>query len=167
MPVPHPVRTPRRPRQRGMTLISVLVSLLIFAFGLLSLAGLYARLLSAQTGNEMATSTQVFGNRFWALLQAQPAMLGAIGSSATYTSANVTSAPAVLQPLLRDVFSSQYVNLPGASVTIATGNDALGTACNTATPSTTICGVTLSLTWTAPGGGPARRQVFAFQVGGF
>ena len=94
-------------------------------------------------------------------------MLGAIGSSATYTSANVTSAPAVLQPLLRDVFSSQYVNLPGASVTIATGNDALGTACNTATPSTTICGVTLSLTWTAPGGGPARRQVFAFQVGGF
>ena len=64
MPVPHPARTPRRPRQRGMTLISVLVSLLIFAFGLLSLAGLYARLLSAQTGNEMATSTQDFGNRF-------------------------------------------------------------------------------------------------------
>lgn len=167
MPAPRPPHPPRRARQRGMTLISVLVSLLVFAFGLLSLAGLYARLLSAQTGNEMTTSTQVFGNRFWALLQAQPAMLGAIGSSATYTSANVTSAPAVLQPLLRDVFSSQYVNLPGASVTIATGNDALGTACNTATPSTTICGVTLSLTWTAPGGGPARRQVFAFQVGGF
>ena len=167
MPAPRPRHPPRRARQRGMTLISVLVSLLVFAFGLLSLAGLYARLLSAQTGNEMTTSTQVFGNRFWALLQAQPAMLGAIGSSATYTSANVTSAPAVLQPLLRDVFSSQYENRPGASVTIATGNDALGTACNTATPSTTICGVTLSLTWTAPGGGPARRQVFAFQVGGF
>ena len=150
-----------------MTLITVLVALLIFAFSLLALAGLYTRLVSAQLGNELTTSTQTIGNRFWALLQAQPAMLGAIGSSATYTSANVTSAPAVLQPLLRDVFSSQYVNLPGASVTIATGNDALGTACNTATPSTTICGVTLSLTWTAPGGGPARRQVFAFQVGGF
>ncbi|KAB2894486.1 MAG: pilus assembly protein, partial [Burkholderiaceae bacterium] len=38
-------------RQRGMTLISVLVSLLIFAFGLLALAGLYGRLMSAQTGN--------------------------------------------------------------------------------------------------------------------
>ena len=64
MPAPRPPHPPRRARQRGMTLISVLVSLLVFAFGLLSLAGLYARLLSAQTGNEMTTSTQVFGNRF-------------------------------------------------------------------------------------------------------
>lgn len=77
-----------------MTLISVLVALLIFAFSLLALAGLYTRLVSAQLGNELTTSTQTIGNRFWALLQAQPAMLGAIGSSATYTSANVTSAPA-------------------------------------------------------------------------
>ena len=127
MPAPHPARTPRRPRQRGMTLISVLVSLLIFAFGLLSLAGLYARLLSAQTGNEMATSTQVFGNRFWALLQAHPGLVQALkaqGSSVTYTQASMGGAPAGLQPLLRDVFSSKSLSLPDASVTITLGSDA-------------------------------------------
>ena len=34
MPAPRPPHPPRRARQRGMTLISVLVSLLVFAFGL-------------------------------------------------------------------------------------------------------------------------------------
>lgn len=52
-----------------MTLISVLVALLIFAFSLLALAGLYTRLVSAQLGNELTTSTQTIGNRFWALLK--------------------------------------------------------------------------------------------------
>ena len=170
MPVPHPARTPRRPRQRGMTLISVLVSLLIFAFGLLSLAGLYARLLSAQTGNEMTTSTQVFGNRFWALLQAHPGLVQALqaqGTSVTYTQASMGGAPAGLQPLLRDVFSSKALRLPDASVTITLGNDARGQACATTTPETTVCGVGLRIDWPAQGGGTPRRQSYSFQVGGF
>ena len=86
-----------------MTLISVLVALLIFAFSLLALAGLYTRLVSAQLGNELTTSTQTIGNRFWALLQAHPGLVQALkaqGSSVTYTQASMGGAPAGLQPLL-------------------------------------------------------------------
>lgn len=157
-------------RQRGMTLISVLVSLLIFAFGLLALAGLYGRLMSAQTGNELTTSTQAFGNRFWALLQAHPDLVQALrggGTSVSYAQATIDTAPAGLQPLLRDVFTSPYVSLPGSSVTIAMGNDALGRACNATTPANTVCGVTLRIDWPMPSGGTPRSQSYAFQVGGF
>ena len=170
MPAPRPPHPPRRARQRGMTLISVLVSLLVFAFGLLSLAGLYARLLSAQTGNEMTTSTQVFGNRFWALLQAHPGLVQALqaqGTSVTYTQASMGGAPAGLQPLLRDVFSSKSLSLPGSSVTITLGDDARGQPCTAATPETTVCGVGLRIDWPAQDGGASRRQSFSFQVGGF
>ena len=170
MPAPRPPHPPRRARQRGMTLISVLVSLLVFAFGLLSLAGLYARLLSAQTGNEMTTSTQVFGNRFWALLQAHPGLVQALktqGSSMTYTQASMGGAPAGLQPLLRDVFSSKSLSLPGSSVTITLGDDARGQPCTATTPETTVCGVGLRIDWPAQDSGPQRRQSYAFQVGGF
>ena len=153
-----------------MTLISVLVSLLIFAFGLLSLAGLYARLLSAQTGNEMATSTQVSGNRCGALLQALPGRVQALtaqSSSVPYTPASMGGAPAGLQPLLRDVFSSKALRLPDASVTITLGSDARGQACTATTPETTVCGVGLRIDWPAQDSGPQRRQSYAFQVGGF
>ena len=153
-----------------MTLISVLVALLIFAFSLLALAGLYTRLVSAQLGNELTTSTQTIGNRFWALLQAHPGLVQALqaqGTSVTYTQASMGGAPAGLQPLLRDVFSSKALSLPDASVTITLGSDARGQACTATTPETTVCGVGLRIDWPAQDSGPQRRQSYAFQVGGF
>jgi type II secretory pathway pseudopilin PulG len=161
----------RSHHQRGMTLISVLAALLIFVFGLLALAGLYGRLMAAQTGNELVTSTQAFGNRFWALLQAQPALVqtlgGSNGTTVTYQQSSISTAPAGLQPLLRDIFSNPPVNLPGSTVTITLGNDAVGTACTApAAPAPTICGVALSIRWTPPGG-TARSQSFSYQVGDF
>ncbi len=155
-------------RQRGMTLISVLAALLIFAFGMLSLAGLYGRLMSAQTGNETGTSTQTFGNRFWALLEAYPGLLNALGStSVSYDASSVATAPAALRPLLNDIFSSQHVSLPGSSITITLGNDALGQACTAPVPpAVTLCGVALRIDWASPGGGAGRSQDYSFQVGG-
>ena len=156
-----------RQRQRGMTLISVLAAMLIFAFGILSLAGLYGRLMSAQTGNETATSTQTFGNRFWALLEAYPGLVNELGSaSVSYDASTIATAPAALQPLLNDIFTSPYVSLPGSSVTITRGNDALGQPCMApAPPAATLCGVALRIDWASPGGGAARSQNYSFQVG--
>lgn len=150
--------------QRGMTLISVLAALLIFVFGLLALAGLYSRLMAAQTGNEMVTSTQTFGNRFWALLQADPALLQSLlgtSSPITYKASTLSTAPAGLKPLLTDIFSNSPVNLPNSTVIIALGQDATGNTCIA-----TLCGVTMTIQWTPPGG-TARQQVFTYQVGGF
>lgn len=157
-----------RPAQRGMTLIGVLIALVVFAFGMLGLARAYETLLAAQTGNEQAADTAAFGNRFWALLQAQPALLGQLGATGTttYTAANASSAPAALQPLLNDIFVNAATRLPSASVAITPGADARGLACSTA-PATQVCGVRLVLSWQAPGSTlyPVRRQSFNYQVG--
>ena len=156
------------PRQRGLSLISVLVAIVVFGLGMLSIASLYGLAVPAQTANQEAVDTAAFGNRFWALLQSDPAVVGDIGAgtSVNYSAANVATAPAELQPWLDGVFSNAQSLLPDAQVTIATGPGADGNPCSAATPATTTCGVTLTIAWNAGvAGGAHRSQTYDYQVG--
>jgi Tfp pilus assembly protein PilV len=163
--------------QAGLSLISVLVAIVIFSLGMLSIASIYTMAVPAVTANEAATDTAAFGNQFWALLQANPGLVGQLGTTTptTYTSANATSAPAALQPWLAGIFGpavftstayagSQQTMLPNATVTITPGPGADGNACTAPTPTTTLCGVTLSIQW-QPNSQTTRTQTYNYQVG--
>ena len=157
-------------RQAGLSLISVLVAIVIFGLGMLSIASLYGLAVPAQTANEEALDTMAYGNQFWATLQASPQVVSQIGANTTasYTQANyATAAPAALQPMLNSIFTpGKAMYLPAASVQITTQAGADGNPCNVATPATPTCGVKLIIQWSAGhGGGETRTQVFNYQVG--
>lgn len=161
--LPHLLR--RRLRQAGMSLISVLVAIVIFGLGMLSIASLYGLAVPAQTANQETLDAAAFGNQFWAILQASPQVVSQIGSGATYTNAS-SSAPPALQPWLTEIFNTQTMMLPGAKVTITTGPGADGNPCDVSNPAAPLCGVTLTLNWGAgKGGGGTRTQTFQYQVG--
>lgn len=156
--------------QRGMTLVSVLVSLVIFVLGTLSLAGVYLKMTSAQAGNQQITSLQTYGDRLWALLLAQPRLIGGLhtNGSVTVSAANLaqlSSDFAGLKPLLTDMLLSPKVSLPGATVRISAENNAVGNACEV-NSLVANCGVSMVVTWTPPGAA-TRTQRFAYQVGGY
>ena len=163
--------------QAGLSLISVLVAIVIFSLGMLSIASIYTMAVPAVTANEAATDTAAFGNQFWALLQANPGLVGQLGTTTvtTYTSANATTAPAALQPWLAGIFGpgvftgttyagTQQTMLPGPTVTITPGPGADGKACTAPTPTTTLCGVTLNIQW-QPNSTTTRSQTYNYQVG--
>ena len=150
-----------------MSLISVLVAIVIFGLGMLSIASLYSLAVPAQTANQEALDTAAFGNQFWAILQASPQVVPQLGAGVTqsYTSASA-SAPAALQPWLANIFSTPSMMLPGAKVTITTGAGADGNPCDVSNPTAQLCGVTLTIAWAAgKGGGGARSQTYQYQVG--
>ncbi|MGC8508344.1 MAG: type IV pilus modification PilV family protein [Thiomonas sp.] len=165
----RPLISPARAamHQAGMSLISVLVAIVVFALGMLSIASLYGLAVPAQTANQETLDTAAFGNQFWAILQASPQVVSQIGADTTQTYTNAsTSAPAALQPWLTNVFNSPSMMLPGAKVSITTGPGADGNPCDISNVSAPLCGVTLTITWAASkGGGGARRQTFQYQVG--
>ncbi|OIQ72016.1 hypothetical protein GALL_463620 [mine drainage metagenome] len=168
MLVPAPF--PRRPRaaQRGLSLISVLVAIVVFALGMLSIASIYSLAVPAQTANQEAANTAAFGNQFWALLQADPGVVGQLGANTTvsYPTTAISAAPNVLQPWLQGIFSNAQSRLPDASVTITTGKGAEGNACAAATPSTTLCGVKLTVAWqTGTLASSQHTQTYDYQVG--
>lgn len=159
-------------RQDGFTLLSVMVAILIFSIGLLGLAGLYLRFTATVTQNQNITQIAPWGNSFWGIIQANPAVLTALNAQSpiTYTSANVSSAPPQLQSWLNEVLTSanSLQALPNAQVTIKVGADsATGTACAVLTG----CSVQLTLVWTQYGNptsgasGASRSQNFNFQFG--
>ncbi|CAZ87535.1 putative Tfp pilus assembly protein PilV [Thiomonas arsenitoxydans] len=153
--------------QAGMSLISVLVAIVIFGLGMLSIASLYSLAVPAQTANQEALDTAAFGNQFWAILQASPQVVSQLSAGVTqsYTSASA-SAPAALQPWLANIFSTPSMMLPGAKVTITTGAGADGNPCDVSNPNAPLCGVTLTIAWAAgKGGGGARSQTYQYQVG--
>ncbi len=167
----------RAGRQAGLSLISVLVAIVIFSLGMLSIASIYTMAVPAVTANEAATDTAAFGNQFWALLQANPGLVGQLGTTTatTYTSTSAPSAPAVLQPWLAGIFGpavftsatyagTQQTMLPSASVTITPGPGADGNACTAPTPTTTLCGITLNIQW-QPNSTTKRSQTYNYQVG--
>lgn len=148
--------------QRGLSLISVLVAIVIFGLGMLSIASLYGLAVPAQTANQETIDTAAFGNQFWAILQANPQLVNQIGApptTVTYTKAS--GAPQALQPLLNNIFNNPQTRLPLAQVAITTGNGAQGKVC-TVTSTQTACGVKLVITWNS---GAPRSQTFTYQLG--
>ena len=163
--------------QAGLSLISVLVAIVIFSLGMLSIASIYTLAVPAVTAYEAATDPAAFGNQFWALLQANPGLVGQLGTTTatTYTSTSATGAPAALQPWLASIFGpsvftgatyagTQQTMLPNASVTITPGPGADGNACTAPTPTTTLCGINLVITW-QPNSTTTRSQTYNYQVG--
>ncbi|CDW94422.1 MULTISPECIES: prepilin-type N-terminal cleavage/methylation domain-containing protein [unclassified Thiomonas] len=151
--------------QAGMSLISVLVAIVVFSLGMLSIASLYSLAVPAVTSNQYATDTAAFGNQFWALVQANPAVVGQLAAgTSTYTSSTSGSAPPALQPFLANVFSNPATMLPNAKVTITPGPDAQGNACSAAS-----CGLGLQIQWSNVGGANSgnalRTQNYNFQLG--
>ena len=151
--------------QAGFTLISVMIAMLIFFFGLLGLAGLYARTVPAVTQNQNIEVIASQGNGFWGIVQANPLILAALSANPTYTSANYGAAPVALQNWLQLILlPNSYAYLPNGSVQITTGNDPQGNAC-----STTSCSVTLSIKWDVIGNtqnaSAQRTQTFSYQFG--
>ena len=153
--------------QHGMSLISVLVAIVIFGLGMLSIASLYGLAVPAQTANQETLDTAALGNQFWAILQASPQVVSQIGAGVTQTySSASSSAPAALQPWLANVFNTPSMMLPGAQVTITTGPGADGNPCDVSNPAAPLCGVKLTIAWAAgKGGGGTRSQTFQYQVG--
>ncbi len=155
--------TTRPQDQRGVTLISVMVAAAVFAFGLLALATTHARLTTTTTQNQNLLQIAGFSNAYWGLVQANTGVISSMDG--TYTSANVTAAPAPLQRWLTEVTAA----LPDASVVIATGPDAAaGGACT----SSGGCSSSLTIQWTQNGNpnsnataGLTRTQTFNFQFG--
>lgn len=145
-------------RECGMTLVEVLAAILIFTFGLLSVAKLYASLMSAHISNEQITAVQTYGNRFWAVLQASPDALGcstAEQSLSFDTADQVRGAPEALQSLLNEIIAEKSpLGAPSVSIVLsALGSQEGG------------CEATVKVAWTSQSGA-ARSQTFAFQVGG-
>jgi Tfp pilus assembly protein PilV len=149
--------------QRGMSLISVLVAIVVFSLGMLSIASLYSLAVPATTSNQYVTDTAAFGNQFWALVQANPGVLSQLAANGTVTYTSAGSAPSALQPFLANVFTNPATALPNAQVTITPGPDAQGNAC-----SASSCGLGLQIQWSTVGGansGATRVQNYSFQAG--
>ena len=154
--------------QRGFSLINVLITVLVFSLGLLALGAVYGRLVDVQTQNQNLMWMAPWSNGFWGIVQANPGVLASL-TNVTYTSANVSAAPAPLQNWLGQVTTaaSSPAALPNASVQIQTGPDAgTGNTCATAITSPTGCSVTLTIRWSQNGTTQNRSQIFYYQFGG-
>ena len=126
-----------RRAQRGVNLISVMVSMVVASLGLLSLGSTYARLVTATTQNQNLLQIAALGNAYWGIVQANPAVVGSMGG--TYTRTNVATAPVALQGWLASVTGL----LPAAEVIVAPGPDAAtGAACSTGG-----CSSVLTIRW--------------------
>lgn len=142
-----------RRRQRGVGLVDALAALLVFSFGLLALAELYMNALIVPIADQQVVAVQNQALSLMSALQGDPSAVPSLSVSA------VTSASG-LPSWLQGWFAQSAAQLPGLTVTIATGNDAAGNAC-----SATSCGITLTLGWKQ--GSQTRSQVFNGQVSNF
>ena len=71
MPRPLIMNHPPQRRQRGMTLIEVLVAILIFSFGLLGFVGLQARAIQFSTSAEDSSRAALLANELAATMISQ------------------------------------------------------------------------------------------------
>ncbi len=140
-----------RRRQRGVGLIDALAAMLVFSFGLLALAELYMNALVVPVGDQQVVALQNQAQSLMSMLQSDPSAVPSLSVSAVNSASGMPS-------WLQDWFNQSAAQLPGLTVTIATGADAAGNAC-----SSTSCGITLTLAWTQ--GAQTRSQVFNGQVG--
>lgn len=144
--------------QQGSTLVSVLVAMLVFGFGLLALAHAQARLTAVASQNQNIARMAGWSHGLWAVLQANPAILPNI--EGTWDLASYPSAPPALAAWLGPVVDARVSTdaLPLASVAIHTDP-----GCSAAT-----CAVTVHLTWRQHASPTARApldrsQSFSYQ----
>lgn len=155
----------RRRNQGGFTLLSVLIAVFLFGFGLLAILRSIGGVTSGATQNQNIAAIATFSNSFWGVVQSNPTLVTNSSFTGTFTSATITTAPAALQPWLYAV-NDTATGLPGAQATIVTSPDTgSGTACAVSSG----CTVKLTLQWTqiASNGNAAstRSQVFYYQFG--
>lgn len=135
--------------QRGFTLLSVLIAVMLLSFGLLTIGKSYMSLLSGSTQNQDISALAELSNEFWGAAQATPAVLDTLaGGTVTYSSANIASAPVALRPWL----SHLVAVIPDAEATISTA-----AGCT----STGGCAVNVVVRWNqymSNGGAPVQRQ---------
>jgi Tfp pilus assembly protein PilV len=144
-PLPKPLR------QRGVGLVDALAALLVFSFGLLALAELYMNALIVPVADQQVVAVQNQALGLMSVLQSDPSAVPSLSVSGVSSASGMPS-------WLQGWFAQSAAQLPGLSVTIATGKDAAGNAC-----SATSCGITLTLGWKQ--GSQTRSQVFNGQVG--
>ena len=143
---------PARRRHSGMGLISVLVALLIFSFGILGLVSLYASAVPVGTQNRFAMNAAEAGQAFWAVGNANPQAVPNLAF------AHLTAAPSVLSGWVQQLKASFP---PGVDASATTGpgvDQPSGGTCTTQS-----CTVQLTITWSQFG--LTRSQVFYAQFG--
>jgi Tfp pilus assembly protein PilV len=168
-----------RRRQRGFTLMTVLIAIFLFGFGLLAILRTMGTVTGGATQNQNLQTTASLSNAFWGVVQANPAIVADSAFANTFTASNITTAPTALQPWLYTVTDSTRqqtgippTGLPSAIVKIETFPDT-GSTPATACAVASGCSVRLSLCWyqtvvpttcptTAAG---TRTQIFYYQFG--
>ena len=133
---------------QGFSLINILIALLIFTFGMLSLAAAYLRINASVDDNEYFISAGVMAESMRSTLAASPALLVYMNNFSTATRYNNN---------LVDWTSQLIEALPGASAT-ATAIAPVGGNCTAVPP----CTVTLVINWQKK---VAHSQAFVIQVG--
>lgn len=169
-PVPRTVAA-----ARGFTLISVLLAMVVSALGILAIVRMMTRVTSTSTQNQALSTMAPVGNSFWAMVQSNPTLLDNASFAGTYTSVNYTSAPAAMQPWLRDALVADAAATPpiarpplpsGTSLSIVTSADANGSACSSANG----CTVKLTVSWAQDAtfgmSSSTRTQTLYFQFPG-
>ncbi len=148
--MPGPRRTSHP--QTGLGLISVLVALLIFSFGILGLVSLYATTVPIGTQNRFAMNAADAGQAFWAIGNANPQSVPSLAF------AHLSAAPTVLTGWVQQLEGSFP---PGVDANATTGpgvGQPSGSACTAQS-----CTVQLTITWSQYG--LTRSQVFYEQFG--
>lgn len=119
----RPTHNPHRPAARGFTLIEVLVSLLVFSFGILGAVGMQAKVLQASTQNGDRGRASMLANEIIAEIWAQQA---------------VTSLPAGYSAWVTMVNTPSMGGLPNGVGTVTLG------------PVNGVQTVSVSITWAEP-----------------
>lgn len=138
-------------KQRGFSLLDVLIALLIFSMGMLGLSSLYVRAAAQPMENGHVVTSQLAAQALLATLRVNPSVLPLQLSAAN----SASSLPA---GALASWFAQYSQLLPGLQVSLVSQSDATGAACSSGS-----CGVQLTLSWLQAGS--RRTQTFHGQIG--
>lgn len=139
--------------QQGFNLVNVLIALLVFTFGMLSIAGAYLKVSANQGENEYFTSAGVLAESLRSTLSASPSLLAQMH--------NFSSATTQTSTALADWVTQLKAALPQGSAS-ATATNAAGVTCSATTLCTAPSTVTLTISWQKKLG---HTQTYMLQIG--